>query len=109
MAKRCRFLTEVVEALELPATVHHARAETLALAVEKVTARACAPLERLLAYAEPFFARGAGGLFLKGAEVEREIADARRSWRFAAATLESLSDPRGRLLSIEELARVPGR
>jgi 16S rRNA (guanine527-N7)-methyltransferase len=109
MAKRCRFLTEVVEALDLPAVVHHARAETLALKVQTVTARACAPLERLLAYAEPFFARGARGLFLKGAEVEREIAEARSAWSFAATTRVSLSDPRGRLLSIEELARVQRR
>jgi 16S rRNA (guanine527-N7)-methyltransferase len=109
MAKRCRFLSEVVEALGLPAVVHHARAETLTLKVERVTARACAPLERLLAYAEPFFARGATGLFLKGAEVDQEIADARRAWRFKADTLVSLSDPRGRLLSIEELGRVPRR
>jgi 16S rRNA (guanine527-N7)-methyltransferase len=109
MGKRCRFLTEVVEALDLPAVVHHARAETLALSVERVTARACAPLERLLAYAEPFFARGAEGLFLKGAEVEREIVEARRAWRFSASTVVSLSDPRGRVLSIGELGRVQRR
>jgi 16S rRNA (guanine527-N7)-methyltransferase len=109
MAKRCRFLTEVAEALQLPAVVHHARAESLSLKVERVTARACAPLERLLAYAEPFCARGAEGLFLKGAEVDREIAQARRAWRFTASTQVSISDPRGRVLSIGELARVPIR
>src|SRR3569833_265607 len=36
MTKRCRFLREVVEALQLPATVHNARAENLDLAVEIV-------------------------------------------------------------------------
>jgi 16S rRNA (guanine527-N7)-methyltransferase len=106
MAKRCRFLCEVVAALDLPAVVHHARAESLELKVEMVTARACAPLDRLLTYARPYLARGAQGLFLKGAEVEAEIAEARRSWRFKARTTPSLSDPRGRLLSIEELVRV---
>ena len=106
MAKRCRFLAEVVEALDLPAVVHNARAESLELKVEMVTARACAPLDRLLTYARGYLARGALGLFLKGAEVEAEIAEARRNWRFRANTTPSLSDPRGRLLSIKELVRV---
>ncbi len=106
MAKRCRFLTAVVEALGLPAVVHNARAESLELNVEMVTARACAPLDRLLTYARPYLTCGARGLFLKGAEVDAEIAEARRHWRFRARAMPSLSDPRGRLLSIEELVRV---
>ena len=109
MAKRCRFLGEVVDALALPAVVHHTRAETLKLDVEMVTARACAPLDRLLGYAQPYFERGARGLFLKGAEVETEIGEAKKTWRFRAETKVSLSDPRGRLLWIEEPARVGRR
>jgi 16S rRNA (guanine527-N7)-methyltransferase len=93
----------------LPAVVHHARAETLKLSVEVVTARACAPLPRLLGYGEPFFSRGARGLFLKGSEVDNEIVEARKLWRFHSSTVVSLSDPRGRLLSIEELGRATGR
>ncbi len=106
MAKRCRFLTEVVEELGLPAVVHNARAETLKLEVDMVTARACAPLDRLLGYAEPYFARGARGLFLKGGEVAAEIVAARHIWRFDADTHVSLSDPRGRVLSIGAIQRV---
>jgi 16S rRNA (guanine527-N7)-methyltransferase len=109
MAKRCRFLEEVIDALALPAFVHHGRAEDLRLDVEVVTARACAPLHRLLGYAEPYFERGARGLFLKGAEVDVEIAEARMAWRFKCETRVSLSDPRGRLLSIEELGRAGRR
>jgi 16S rRNA (guanine527-N7)-methyltransferase len=105
MAKRCRFLAQVTEALDLPVEVHNARAESLGLQVDVVTARACAPLTRLLAFAEPTFKRGARGLFLKGQEVDREVAEARKMWRFTADARESLSDPRGRILSIPELAR----
>ena len=106
MAKRCRFLSEVVQALDLPAVVHNGRAEALKLNVEMVTARAWAPLERLLGYAEPYFARGARGLFLKGADVDSEIVQARKSWGFAFEAASSLSDPRGRLLFVEELRHV---
>ena len=109
MAKRCRFLSAVVQALDLPAEVHNARAETLALKVDVVTARACAPLDRLLGYAQPFLSRGATGVFLKGADVDAEIMEARKQWRFKAACRNSLSDPRGRLLTIEELSRAGRR
>jgi 16S rRNA (guanine527-N7)-methyltransferase len=108
-AKRCRFLSAVIDRLDLPAVVHQARAETLRLRVELVTARACAPLDRLLGFAEPCFRLGAGGLFLKGADVETELAAARRHWRFEAGYETSLSDERGRLLSIRNLSRVQGR
>jgi 16S rRNA (guanine527-N7)-methyltransferase len=109
MSKRCRFLSEVVEALDLPAVVHNARAEQTRLQVDVVTARACAPLARLLGYAEPFFERGARGLFLKGREVETELADAMKIWKFNTRAETSLSDPRGRLLWVEELRRVKPR
>jgi 16S rRNA (guanine527-N7)-methyltransferase len=78
VAKRCRFLSEVVERLALPAVVHNVRAESISISVDIVTARACAPLGRLLGFAQPFFARGATGLFLKGADVETEIVEARK-------------------------------
>jgi 16S rRNA (guanine527-N7)-methyltransferase len=106
LAKRCRFLQAVVEALDLPATVHNARAEALSLKVDIVTARACAPLPRLLGFAEPYLKKGATGLFLKGQDVAAELTEARKSWKFAAQTFPSLSHPDGRLLQIKGLARV---
>src|SRR5665213_2960303 len=68
VAKRARFLADAAAALDLPVTLHHARAESLKLRVEVVTARACAPLTRLLGFAQPYMARGARVLFLKGQE-----------------------------------------
>ena len=106
VAKRCRFLTEVANALALPAEVHHARAENLALDVEVVTARACAPLARLLGFAEPSLKGRTKGLFLKGAAVDSEVVEARKSWRFTAEVHPSLSDPRGRVLEVTELVRA---
>ena len=105
MTKRCGFLDEVVRTLGLPARVINARAEFLALDVDVVTARACAPLSRLLGFARPSLKRHAIGLFLKGEEVDRELAEARKSWRFKLKVHPSLSDPRGRILEITELAR----
>ena len=107
MAKKCGFLSEVIRELNLPARVHNQRAEDLPLAVDVVAARACAPLTRLLGFARPSLRRDVRGLFLKGAEVDTELAEARKSWRFTVAVHPSLSDPRGRILEITELARAP--
>ena len=105
-AKRCRFLTEVSSALHLQTTVHNRRAEDCPLTVDVVTARACAPLTKLLGFAKPCLDRGARGLFLKGEEAAAEIEEAHKTWRFSADILPSQSDPRGRILRIERLARV---
>lgn len=108
VAKRAGFLAEVVERLGLPAVVHCARAESLARppGLQIVTARACAPMPRLLGYAFPHLKSGARGLFLKGRGVEAELTEARRSWRFGAELLPSVSDPSGRVVRIERLSRV---
>lgn len=102
--KRCRFLQQAVEVLALPAEVVNARAETLKIKADVVTARACAPLDRLLDFAEPYLTRGATGLFLKGEQAEAELVEARRRRpRLDAEILPSISDPRGRILRIRSL------
>ena len=107
MAKRCAFLRAVSVALNLPTQVHNARAESLHLSpVDVVTARACAPLPRLLEYARPLLRGPAIALFLKGKDAETELAEARKTWRFTATLLPSVSGPDGRIIRLERLARV---
>lgn len=106
MAKRCRFLQAVIDDLALPAQVHNARAESLSLSVDIVTARACAPLARLLEFAWPYLEKGATGLFLKGQDVDAEMAEATISWDFRAELLPSVSDPSGRILRVKGLRRA---
>lgn len=111
MAKRCLFLRTVVAELDLPAVVHQARAEAVRIdGVQIVTARACAPLDRLLAFAWPLLgdrdAKMCTGLFLKGAGAEQELTEAARTWDFDAERLPSRSDPTGRIVRIERLRRA---
>lgn len=109
LGKRCRFLQEVVDALDLPATVINGRAEEQALKVDVVTARAVAPMEKLLGYAQPYLQRGAQGLFLKGEKAEAELIEARKVWHFESSLSVSRSDPRGRIVSVRSLRRVHSR
>ena len=95
----------MVSLLDLPATLHTARAEDLKLSVDIVAARACAPLTKLLSYAKPYLDRGAEGLFLKGQDVAADMAEAERSWTLDAEVLESVSDPRGRIVRVRSLKR----
>jgi 16S rRNA (guanine527-N7)-methyltransferase len=106
MAKRCRFLGEVATRLALPVEIHNARAEDLGIRVDIVTARACAPLPRLLGYAEPYLRRGATGLFLKGQDVVSELTEAAKYWKFEAELSASSSHPDGRVLQVRGLSRV---
>ena len=106
MTKRCRFLAEVVTTLGLPATVVNERAENLSLAVDIVTARACAPLHRLLGYARPYLTAGAQGLFLKGQDVVSDMTEAARYWEYEADVVPSLSDPGGRIVRVKRLGRA---
>lgn len=103
LGKRCRFLQEVVDALSLPATVINGRAEDQTLKVDVVTARAVAPMTKLLGYAQPYLQRGAQGLFLKGEKAEVELSDARTVWHLDAELTVSRSDPRGRIVTVRSL------
>lgn len=106
LGKRCRFLQEIVDALGLPATVVNGRAEEQTVTCDIVTARAVAPLDKLLGYAQPYFERGAQGLFLKGEKVESELIEARKSWHLEAELAPSQSDARGRIVTVRSVRRA---
>lgn len=105
LQKRCRFLQSVVDDLSLPATVIWGRAEQQKVKVDVVTARAVAPMEKLLGYAQPYLQRGAQGLFLKGEKAELELRDAAKVWQVEADLSVSRSDPRGRIVTVRSLKR----
>lgn len=106
LGKRCRFLQEIVNALSLPATVLNGRAEEQKVRCDIVTERAVAPMDKLLGYAQPYFERGAQGLFLKGEKAESELIEARKSWHFQAELAQSQSDARGRIVTVRSLRRA---
>jgi 16S rRNA (guanine527-N7)-methyltransferase len=108
MVKRTRFLAEVAATLDLPVTIHTSRAEDLRppKGLDVVTARACAPLSRLLTFAYPCLRTGATGLFLKGRDVEHELTQARLAWHFDLRLHTSLSDPSGRVIQLQKVTRV---
>jgi 16S rRNA (guanine527-N7)-methyltransferase len=71
--------------------------------VDCVTARALAPLPRLVEMAAPYFASSTLGLFLKGREVAAEIEEAARTWRFAYELKPSVTDEDARVVLLKAL------
>jgi 16S rRNA (guanine527-N7)-methyltransferase len=71
-----------------------------------VTARACAPLSKLLAYAQPFQGPRTTNLFLKGQNAAVELTEAHKSWSMKAIGHPSQTDSFGVILEIRELAPV---
>lgn len=106
--KKAAFLKSVLGSLGAPAIVHVCRIEDAVRRVGKtqiVTARALAPLPRLLELAEPWLGTGATGLFHKGRDYAPEIAESRDAWRFDLIEHRSRIDPASRILAVSNLAR----
>jgi 16S rRNA (guanine527-N7)-methyltransferase len=68
-----------------------------------ITARALAPLPRLLDLAAPYFSEDTVGLFLKGREAQAEIAAAEQQWAFDAALYPSQTDDEGQIVVVRAL------
>jgi 16S rRNA (guanine527-N7)-methyltransferase len=108
--KKAAFLREVARTLGLSATVHHCRIEDfaamLAGRVDIVTARALAPMARLLDLAAPLLERGAQGLFPKGQDVEAELTEASKYWNISADLVPSKTDASGRIVVVRHVERA---
>jgi 16S rRNA (guanine527-N7)-methyltransferase len=105
--RKAAFLRTVARETGAPATVHAERIEDAVpkLAartppIEVVTARALAPLDRLLELAAPLFSAGAVGVFHKGRELAEEVAAAEDRWRFDLVEHPSSTDPSARLVAV---------
>lgn len=112
-SRKAAFLREVIRTLRLPAQVHAERIETLAKKwpsrTDVVTARALAPLPRLLEYAAPFLERGAQGLFPKGQDVEAELTEAAKCWHMVVELLPSVTSPSSRIVRVRHAERTRNR
>lgn len=110
--KKCAFLGEVARGTKAPVDIHPKRIEEFAenaqsLKADVVSARALAPLVRLLALAEPFLRHETTGLFLKGRDAEAEIEAAKEVWRFEGTLRPSLTAPDAHIVEVTNLHRRP--
>ena len=114
--RKCAFLREVVRQTGIGSSVGitvdilSTRAESVRISVNErlprvVSARALAPLDKLLGLAAPLSPPGTTGLFCKGKEVAKELQVAEKKWKFDVELVPSVTDSNGVIAVITNLER----
>lgn len=107
VGKKCAFLQAVSSELDLPTRIYNQRIEDVPKETSDfVTARALAPLPKLLDYTSTWIDRGATGLFFKGRRWREELTDASECWTLAYEAIPSRTHEGGVILKIMEAQRV---
>jgi 16S rRNA (guanine527-N7)-methyltransferase len=108
-AKKAAFLREAIRITASPGIIHLMdigdyvdRSEG---AIDCVTARALAPLQVLLGFAEPVVKRGAKALFLKGQDVEDELTEATKYWNIEPRLHSSRTGGGGWIVELDRIER----
>ena len=97
------FLQEVARKCHIHPTIHRERIENIDLKADIITARALAPLKKLLDYSFPFFKENTYALFLKGDKIQEEIKEALQKYSFKYEIIPNKN--KGHLLKIMELKK----
>jgi 16S rRNA G527 N7-methylase RsmG len=111
-ARKCAFLREVVRETGIAACVTvdilSTRIEAAATQAslhepDVVSARALAPLDKLVNLAAPLSPPRTVGLFLKGRDAAKELKAAEKMWNFNVELVPSRTDPDARVVVIRNL------
>ena len=109
--RKCAFLRQVARATGAPAEIHAARIESIdpeALApVDAVTARALAPLPRLIEFAKVWIAHGAVGVFPRGRSAEAQLETHPAAPGLAIDLVASKLDPEAAIVRVRSAPKAP--
>lgn len=102
--RKSEFLEAAIREVALPARVLNTRIEDAdGGQYDLLTARALAPLPKLLGYARVWLKPSGKALLMKGRDTAAELTEARRTWTFEASERASLSSPDGRVLKVSSI------
>jgi 16S rRNA (guanine527-N7)-methyltransferase len=103
--RKSEFLVAAAREVGLPVRVLNQRLEDPAPKerFDVVTARALAPLPKLMGYAYGWLKPSGKALLMKGRDAVEELTLARESWTFEVSTGTSLSSPEGQILTVSAL------
>lgn len=105
--RKATFLRTVARETGIDVEVISERGETLApLNANVVSARAFAPLVKLLDHTERHLAPDGQAIFLKGAGYEAEVSESLETWAFQLDTYPSKTDPAATILKLGDIHRV---
>src|SRR5215510_7634822 len=106
--RKCAFLRAVARELGIPVDILSTRIESHATQSrvappDVVTARALAPLDKLLSLAAPLWSPRTIGLFLKGREASSEVEVARQAWMFQHELIPSSTEAEAHIVRVSTL------
>lgn len=106
--RKCAFLRTAIREMNLSnAVVQSRRIEDVEpLACDHISARALAPLPRLLGMAHRHLAPGGTAWLMKGRLWRQEIIEAKGEWRFDYDAIPSKTDPDAAILKITGVSHV---
>ncbi|MCF6321103.1 MAG: 16S rRNA (guanine(527)-N(7))-methyltransferase RsmG [Rhizobiaceae bacterium] len=107
-AKKCAFLRKVIRETGIDASVTNERIESVTKQfqdVEILTARALAPMRKLLDLSHSWLENGALGMFPKGQDYMGELEDCRGVWNFDLVIHNSRTNDNSVLLEIRNLKK----
>ena len=105
--RKAAFLREAARITDAPVRIHATRIEMARLSpAPLITARALAPLPRLLNLAARLLAPGGQCLFLKGADAQAELTHAAAQWHMRVERVPSRTAFNACILRISDVSRV---
>jgi 16S rRNA (guanine527-N7)-methyltransferase len=111
-SRKCAFMAEVVRKTGisscLPVDIANRRIESAPTQIslesaQTITARALAPLDRLLELSAPYVSSDTVALFLKGRDALAELEQAKQRWDFQSRLWPSRTDPAAQIVEIRGL------
>lgn len=102
--KKCDFLLAVKKELNLSAIIVNDRVETIQkIPCNVITARAVAPLDKLLKLIQPHYNKNVTCWFFKGKTYLDEIAKAEKLWKFNYKSYRSITSAESVILKITDI------
>lgn len=106
-SKKCAFLRAVARATKAPVDVVYDRIENYTKyrhdPVDAVTARALAPFADICRLAQPIMSPESVIVLLKGQDFVYEEQEASKYWDYDLVIADSITDPRGRVVTVRNL------
>ena len=105
--KKTAFLAAAAKAMDIDVSIHTERIEKARLSSppDVISARALAPLPKLLGYAAAHGGAGTTFIFPKGQDVGSELTDASRCWNMNIDVRPSRTNPVAQILILRDVRR----
>ena len=105
--RKCQFLQTVRRALDLNLHIENLRIDQFdaGSGFDALSARALAPVDQLVSYADRLLRSNGRAYLPKGATYQQELDQAAVKWQFDLETHVSVTDPNARILEISRIRR----